>query len=125
MENARVQAQLLATPILNRGMVAPTQSADTNDPLLSSAQGLGRMYFVRSVIDHHRQGGDEDQIESFVNAAETEALHWRQGLGWGQLRQPCTRAMTTTTRTGTTTTRTETSTRDSSITDQIIQNRVI
>ena len=54
-------AEQFKTPVLNRRMGAPSPGdLDTQ----SSQKGLGNMNFVRSVLEHHRRGGDADQIES-------------------------------------------------------------
>ena len=36
----------------------------------SSLKGLGNCYFIRSVIDHARNGGDADDIEAIYNEVE-------------------------------------------------------
>lgn len=30
------------------------------------------MHFIRSVIEHHRRGGEAEDVEAFVNAVEAE-----------------------------------------------------
>ena len=51
------------TPILNRKMKLPT-SQQSQTSLPPSQRGLGNMNFIRSVIDHCRNGGDTDDIET-------------------------------------------------------------
>ena len=38
----------------------------------SSQKGLGKMHFIRSVIDHHRQGGAAEDIEAFYHQVAQE-----------------------------------------------------
>ena len=38
----------------------------------SSQKGLGKMHFIRSVIDHHRQGGEAEDIEAFYHQVAQE-----------------------------------------------------
>ena len=54
------------TPILNRRMQLPrSQQSQSSCP--PSQRGLGNMNFIKSVIDHHRKGGDCDEIEEAYN----------------------------------------------------------
>lgn len=71
LDNMRVRAQQFNTPILNRRM----RDAKGRDSLGSpdSANGLGNMHFIRSVLEHHRQGGGADEIEEHYNQLEAEA----------------------------------------------------
>ena len=39
----------------------------------SSAQGLGNMNFIRSVLEHHRRGGDCNQIEAEYKRIEASS----------------------------------------------------
>lgn len=55
------------TPNFNRRMMRPDSSSQ-NVP--SSERGLGKMHFIRSVLEHHRQGGDCNQIETVYNRLE-------------------------------------------------------
>ena len=49
------------TPVLNRRMNRVGDS-----PLSSSSQkGLGNMHFIRSILEHHRQGGRCEEIEEY------------------------------------------------------------
>ena len=47
-----------ATPVLNRRTIE-----DTPESAPSSQRGLGRMHFIRSVLEHHKNGGNADEIE--------------------------------------------------------------
>lgn len=47
-----------ATPLLKRRNPEHTQMS-----IPSSDRNLGKMSFIRSVIDHHREGGDADELE--------------------------------------------------------------
>jgi len=48
-----------ATPTLRRN----NNRMNTQSSLPSSEKRLGQMHFIRSVIEHHRQGGDADELE--------------------------------------------------------------
>jgi len=57
------------TPNFNRRMTrqpnsSPSSSTENGSSIAPSERGLGRMNFIRSVLEHHRQGGDCDQIEA-------------------------------------------------------------
>eukprot|EP00977_Amphora_coffeiformis_P009478 scaffold2192_cov170-Amphora_coffeaeformis.AAC.12 len=64
-----------ATPVLNRQMRQPRGArwSDVNENLPASLRGVGQMHFIRSVIEHHRQGGDADQIEQAYKELEMQA----------------------------------------------------
>ena len=66
------------TPILNRRMRRSLDQSQTQSGP-SSQKGLGRMHFIRSVLEHHRQGGDADEIEDeycrLVGHESPEASH--------------------------------------------------
>jgi len=64
-----------ATPVLNRQMRQPRGArwSDVNETLPASLRGVGQMHFIRSVIEHHRQGGDADQIEQAYKEIEMQA----------------------------------------------------
>jgi ERCC4-related helicase len=70
VDNAHAASNHLTTPILNRRMMrrkgtpptSPTSSQMSDSQ--GSSGGLGDMGFIRSVLEHHRQGGDCDQVES-------------------------------------------------------------
>ena len=62
-----MRANEFSTPVLNRRNLHKDQSwssgLSTSD-LESSTKGLGSMHFIRSVINHHKCGGDADGLES-------------------------------------------------------------
>eukprot|EP00934_Nitzschia_sp_Nitz4_P000231 Nitzschia sp. Nitz4//scaffold226_size53432//45759//49904//NITZ4_006708-RA/size53432-processed-gene-0.27-mRNA-1//1//CDS//3329542772//231//frame0 len=58
------------TPRLNRRMKNPESSQLTS----SSQKGLGNMHFIRSVLEHHRQGGQAEDIEAVYNELEGSAV---------------------------------------------------
>ena len=52
------------TPVFNRKMREPSSQLSQHEHgTQSSSKGIGRMNFIRSVIEHHRSGGDADEIE--------------------------------------------------------------
>ena len=51
------------TPLLNRRM----KKRDDSQNSCPSQRGLGNMHFVRSVLEHHRSGGDAAEIESLYH----------------------------------------------------------
>ena len=58
------QADLFSTPILRRKNIkvdGSTQISQFSIP--SSDRGLGKMHFIRSVLEHHKAGGDDEEIE--------------------------------------------------------------
>ena len=74
LDMEREKALQFATPVLNRRMIQNRDTDEGSDdgsgPLYSSTapdstHGLGNMNFVRSVLEHHRQGGGTDEIEAF------------------------------------------------------------
>ena len=58
------------TPNFNRRMMRPNPGFSSTP---SSAQGLGNMNFIRSVLEHHRNGGDSDQIEAEYKRIEASS----------------------------------------------------
>jgi len=52
------QDETFATPVLRRRR---NENTELSHP--SSEKKLGEMHFIRSVIEHHRQGGDADELE--------------------------------------------------------------
>ena len=57
------------TPVLNRQMkrIDDSQLSST-----SSQRGLGNMHFIRSVLEHHRQGGRAEEIEGLYHKVAQE-----------------------------------------------------
>ena len=68
IDNNRERLNEFATPILNRRMQKDVGSQE------SSQKGLGNMHFIRSVLLHHRNGGDADEIEEEYNRMEEETM---------------------------------------------------
>jgi hypothetical protein len=67
----RAHAALFATPILNRRMKKGNDSMDSwQQHAPDSATGLGNMNFIRSVIEHHQQGGRAEDIEKRFHELE-------------------------------------------------------
>jgi hypothetical protein len=67
-----IRKKQFATPILNRRMIKnrdslETQGSSGETPTSCSQHGLGNMHFIRSVLEHHRNGGDADDIERMYN----------------------------------------------------------
>jgi len=70
IDNHQAHVDSFSTPVLNRNHPRTAYKsnhhsyAETQTSVESSDKGLGNMHFIRSVIDHHRKGGDADEIES-------------------------------------------------------------
>ena len=68
IDNERERAAVYSTPVLNRRVLNKDMGTfsdlSTNEDSRSPLKGLGNMHFIRSVLDHHRQGGNDDQIEA-------------------------------------------------------------
>lgn len=58
VDMTKEQEETFATPVLRRRRKEHTQLS-----LPSSEKKLGGMHFIRSVIEHHRQGGNADELE--------------------------------------------------------------
>lgn len=71
LDAMRDRENQLETPNFNRRMMRPTQDSPSSTP--SSARGLGNMNFIRSVLEHHRRGGDCDQIEAEYQRLEASS----------------------------------------------------
>jgi PHD-finger len=75
----RERIRQFATPLLNR-RVRERRAANSQSLLLSdtppsapdSIRGLGNMHFIRSVLEHHRQGGRAEDIEEFYKQLEDD-----------------------------------------------------
>lgn len=75
------------TPVFNRRMLKHARGRDTtNQPSTSQAwdqptpasepssqKGLGNMHFIRSVLEHHRNGGEADDIEEMFHTVAEDA----------------------------------------------------
>ena len=64
----QVQKETFATPILARNR---NRSPQLSIP--SSEKNLGKMHFIRSVIEHHKKGGNADEIENEFHAINARA----------------------------------------------------
>jgi len=69
LDQERYHANRFTTPLLNRRMQSRSQrlsdiSTDVSD------SGLGDMRFIRSVLEHHRQGGTAEEIERLCEELE-------------------------------------------------------
>lgn len=60
LNHERNLAEQFKTPVFNRRMMR--DSLSQNAPM--SQQGLGNMNFIKSVLEHHRQGGDSNELEN-------------------------------------------------------------
>ena len=69
LDALRERENRFKTPNFNRRMMRPFSDSSTTP---SSAGGLGNMNFIRSVLEHHRRGGDCDQIEAEYQRLERE-----------------------------------------------------
>ena len=66
LDARRERDQEFATPMLNRRRKNRSRDDDSmglSQSVDSAQRGLGNMAFIRSVLDHHKAGGDCDQIE--------------------------------------------------------------
>jgi len=70
IDNQQTLADSFSTPVLNRkhhreSFTSQNHSEiETQLSVASSDKALGNMHFIRSVIEHHRKGGDADEIET-------------------------------------------------------------
>jgi len=77
LDARREREQEFATPMLNRRKKNRSRDDDSmglSQTVDSAQRGLGNMTFIRSVLEHHKAGGDCDQIEVEYHrlAQETE-----------------------------------------------------
>ena len=63
LDMTKAQDETFATPILAR-----SRNRSTPSSIPSSEKNLGKMHFIRSVIEHHKKGGDANEIESEYHA---------------------------------------------------------
>jgi len=78
----REQRREFATPALNRRMRERHENNNNNNSQWSEAsaevpeseRGLGKMHFIRSVLEHHRNGGRAEEIEQFYRQLEDETV---------------------------------------------------
>lgn len=73
LDNQRISAQQFATPVLNRRMKESKNIDSWDKKAPDSANGLGKMHFIRSVIEHHQKGGEAEDIEQAFREMEEEA----------------------------------------------------
>ena len=81
LDHDRERREEFATPCLGRRFLRRQQGNNLSDAmptqsLPSSKKGLGKMHFIRSVLEHHRQGGSAEDIEqafNYLEAAGTQA----------------------------------------------------
>jgi hypothetical protein len=78
----RDKMRQFSTPLLNRRMQEQQASmedspwTDISRSVPDSTRGLGNMHFIRSVLEHHRQGGRAEDIEAFYQDLEgSEAMN--------------------------------------------------
>jgi hypothetical protein len=67
LDAQRTAQNLFNTPCFNRSM--RHQGSDASS-VPASLRGLGQMHFIRSVLDHHREGGDSEDIERLYQQLE-------------------------------------------------------
>jgi hypothetical protein len=79
LNHQRSVEEQFKTPVFNRRMMR--QSLSQNAPL--SQRGLGNMNFIKSVLEHHRQGGDSNDIED-----EYHRLAGSNSLNESQIESP-------------------------------------
>ncbi|KAG7343877.1 Hef nuclease [Nitzschia inconspicua] len=79
LDAQRDAQNLFKTPLFNRRMMHPTSDSSS---VPTSQRGLGQMNFIRSVLDHHRQGGDADEIEQLYQKLEQEGSPAASTTGW-------------------------------------------
>ena len=80
LDRERDSQNKFKTPVLNRRMVhsggrqggSSSRRKSTASSTIDSEKGLGNMHFIRSVIDHHRQGGTAEEIERVYEQMEAE-----------------------------------------------------
>ena len=76
LDTERERMHQFATPILNRRMRLQKEStinlSETPGSAPDSVQGLGNMHFIRSVLEHHRNGGNTEDVEEFYQQLEAK-----------------------------------------------------
>jgi len=71
----RERKRQFATPALNRRILDQQENSQWSEASASvpdSDRGLGKMHFIRSVLDHHRNGGRAEEIEQFYQQLQDE-----------------------------------------------------
>lgn len=70
IDNRQILADNFSTPVLKRNHQRKSRTTqnhsqiETQTSVASSDKALGNMNFIRSVIEHHRKGGDANEIEA-------------------------------------------------------------
>ena len=72
LDMQRAKKQQFATPVFNRRMKGAKNRDSWIGKTPDSASGLGNMHFIRSVLEHHKQGGRAEDIEQFYHELEAE-----------------------------------------------------
>ena len=62
------EEELYSTPLLRRNNNLTQRSIPSSD------KALGKMHFIKSILDHHRKGGDSNDIEREYNALIKESM---------------------------------------------------
>lgn len=87
----RERKTVFSTPLLNRRMKR-RKGRDSWTPTPASApdseKGLGNMHFIRSVIEHHRRGGDSEAIEQLYRMEEDQSVDESGALDCEQTLRP-------------------------------------
>jgi ERCC4-related helicase len=78
-DSERERQHQFKTPVLNRrmkhrGQADNSWAQETPQSAPSSQKGLGNMNFIRSVLEHHRNGGRAEEIESFYHRIERDGM---------------------------------------------------
>jgi Fanconi anemia group M protein len=76
-DSERERQNQFKTPVLNRrikhrGHTDDSWAQETPESAPSSEKGLGNMHFIKSVLEHHRNGGRAEEIESFYHRIERD-----------------------------------------------------
>jgi hypothetical protein len=87
LDNERERMRQFSTPMMNRLMM---RQSDTPASAPDSDKGLGRMHFIRSVLEHHRRGGRAEEIEELYQQLEKDVENDATSVGgidsWDSLR---------------------------------------
>jgi len=93
VDNMRARMNQFDTPVFNRRMRKHARERENATPRStsqyweqptpasepSSQKGLGNMHFIRSVLEHHRNGGEADDIEEMYHTVAQEASPLEEG----------------------------------------------
>lgn len=80
----RERMRQFATPVLNQRTREAVYSEGSDTPASGSdsMRGLGKMHFIRSVLEHHRQGGRAEDIETFYQQLEGKEVDTHDETDW-------------------------------------------